>query len=92
MQQITLQVNGMSCAHCVNSVEKALKEIGASGEVDLQGNTVTVNYDESRLSLDAIQKTLFQFPEVDAIEILSGGKQTDSLMGHVELSHPIKRK
>ncbi len=41
--------------------------------------------------LEAIQKTLFQFPEVDSIDILVDGKPADSLMGHMELPHPIKR-
>jgi spore germination protein GerM len=43
------------------------------------------------LLLQAIQKTLFQFSEVNSIDILVDGKPTDSLMGHMELPHPIKR-
>ena len=35
MKNITLKVEGMSCQHCVNSIEGALKEIGATGKVDL---------------------------------------------------------
>lgn len=34
MKNITLKVEGMSCGYCVNAVEGALKEIGASGKVD----------------------------------------------------------
>lgn len=45
-----------------------------------------------QLVLEAIQKTLFQFNEVTAIELLLDGKQVESLMGHMELPHPIKRK
>ncbi|SFL74447.1 Sporulation and spore germination [Paenibacillus sp. 1_12] len=41
--------------------------------------------------LQAIQKTLFQFPEVDAIDILVDGKPVESLMGHMDLPHPMKR-
>ncbi|WP_282940001.1 GerMN domain-containing protein [Paenibacillus sp. RC67] len=41
--------------------------------------------------LQAIQKTLFQFPEVESIDILVDGKAVDSLMGHMDLPHPIKR-
>ncbi len=58
MQQVTLQVNGMSCQHCVHSIEKALKEIGASARVDLKGNSVTVEYDETKLSLDAVKEAI----------------------------------
>lgn len=41
--------------------------------------------------LDALQKTLFQFSEVQAIQVLVDGKQVESLMGHMDLPHPIKR-
>jgi copper chaperone len=55
MQTVTLKVEGMSCGHCVNSVEGAVKNLGASGKVDLNAGVVTVEYDESKLSLDAIR-------------------------------------
>jgi copper chaperone len=58
MQQVTLQVNGMSCQHCVNSVEKALKEIGASGQVDLKANSVAVEYDEGKMSLEKVKEAI----------------------------------
>lgn len=58
MKQVKLQVSGMSCQHCVNSIEKALKEIGASGRVDLQGNSVTVEFDESKLTVDAVKEAI----------------------------------
>lgn len=41
--------------------------------------------------LHAIQNTLFQFPEVNSIDILVDGKAVESLMGHMDLPHPIKR-
>ncbi|WP_233455086.1 GerMN domain-containing protein [Paenibacillus elgii] len=41
--------------------------------------------------LDALQKTMFQFSEVKSIELLVDGKQVESLMGHMDLPHPIKR-
>lgn len=58
MQQITLNVQGMSCQHCSNSVEKALQEIGAKGQVDLKTNSVAVEYDDSQLSLAAIKEAI----------------------------------
>lgn len=42
MNQVTLQVNGMSCMHCVNSIEGAMKALGADGKVNLADGTVTV--------------------------------------------------
>jgi copper chaperone len=58
MKQVTLQVNGMSCQHCVNAIERALKEVGADGKVNLQANTVTVEYDEQQLSLEKVKEAI----------------------------------
>ncbi|MEX2415468.1 MAG: copper chaperone CopZ, partial [Paenibacillaceae bacterium] len=54
----TLTVQGMSCGHCVNSVEGAVKKIGAEAKVDLATNSVTVAFDETKISLDAIKETI----------------------------------
>ncbi|HZG85726.1 copper ion binding protein [Paenibacillus sp.] len=58
MTTITFQVQGMSCNHCVNSIEGALSEIGATGKVDLANGTVTVQYEESKLSADALKEAI----------------------------------
>ncbi|MGE5702933.1 MAG: copper ion binding protein [Clostridia bacterium] len=58
MQNVTLKVEGMSCGHCVNSVEGALKEIGAQGKVDLAGKTVAVSYDETKVTLETIKQAI----------------------------------
>ncbi|MBA9085279.1 hypothetical protein FHR92_001745 [Fontibacillus solani] len=50
--------------------------LGAGGEV---------------LALDALKKTMFQFSEVQSIELLVDGQQMDTLMGHEELEHPMTR-
>ncbi|MFD0694756.1 GerMN domain-containing protein [Paenibacillus sp. GCM10027628] len=43
------------------------------------------------LFLQALKKTVFQFPEIKSIYVLKDGKQVESLMGHLELPYPIKR-
>lgn len=43
------------------------------------------------LAIDALKSTLFQFSEVNEIELLVDGAKVDTLMGHVELEHPMKR-
>lgn len=58
MTKTTLQVEGMSCQHCVNSIEGALKEIGAIGKVNLTNNTVEVSYDENQITLEAVKETI----------------------------------
>lgn len=58
MTNITLKVNGMSCGHCVSSVEGALKEIGVKGNVNLSANSVDVEFDESKVTLKAIKEAI----------------------------------
>ncbi|GGG11843.1 GerMN domain-containing protein [Paenibacillus aceti] len=43
------------------------------------------------LAIEALKKTMFQFTEVDSIELTVDGEQLESLMGHVDLEHPITR-
>ncbi|MNI33009.1 Sporulation and spore germination [compost metagenome] len=43
------------------------------------------------LALDSLKKTMFQFSEVQSIELLVDSQQVDTLMGHEELEHPMKR-
>ncbi|MNB75061.1 Sporulation and spore germination [compost metagenome] len=42
-------------------------------------------------ALSALTKTLFQFPEVNSIELLVDGQKVESLMGHADLLHPMTR-
>jgi len=58
MEHIQLNVKGMSCNHCVNSVEGAVKALGASAKVDLAKESVSIDYDKSRLSLAAIKEAI----------------------------------
>jgi hypothetical protein len=41
------------------------------------------------LLLESLKKTMFQFEEVLAIEVLVKGQKVESLLGHVDLPHPI---
>lgn len=58
MTNVVLKVSGMSCNHCVNSIEGALKVIGAEGKVDLGDGTVAVAFDENKLTLDAVKEAI----------------------------------
>ncbi|MNO45013.1 Sporulation and spore germination [compost metagenome] len=44
------------------------------------------------LAISALAQTLFQFEEVKSIEVLVDGEQVESLMGHVDLEHPMTRE
>lgn len=60
MEKITLQVEGMSCNHCVNSIEGALgKEDGvANATVNLGENNVTVEFDGSKVNADKLKEVI----------------------------------
>jgi copper chaperone len=58
MQTVTLKVEGMSCGHCVHSVEGAVGKLGATGKVDLSAGAVTVQFDEAKITLAAIKEAI----------------------------------
>ncbi|GIQ67645.1 copper chaperone [Xylanibacillus composti] len=58
MANLSLKVEGMSCGHCVSAVEKALREIGAQGKVDLEAKKVDIEYDDSKLQPQAIKEAI----------------------------------
>ncbi|WP_342416425.1 copper ion binding protein [Paenibacillus sp. FSL R10-2782] len=66
MAQVTLNVEGMSCNHCVKAVEGALEKVGASGKVSLEAKQVAVEYDESKLNVEAL-KTVIEDQGYDVV-------------------------
>lgn len=59
MMKIQLKVSGMSCGHCKMSVEKVLKELGASEvNVDLESGSVQISYDESTTTEEMIVNSI----------------------------------
>lgn len=60
MEKVTLNVEGMSCGHCVKSVEGSVGELKgvSSVKVNLENKTVDVEYNASEVTLDAIKETI----------------------------------
>ncbi|MHA2609477.1 MAG: heavy-metal-associated domain-containing protein [bacterium JZ-2024 1] len=56
-QEFTMQVEGMTCASCVASVEKALTGIPGvkSAQADLKASRVTIKYDPSVANLENLK-------------------------------------
>lgn len=59
---VVLKVEGMTCGHCKNAVEKAVKAIPgvSSAEVTLEDNTVTINFDTHVVGLEAIKNAIVE--------------------------------
>lgn len=57
MENVILNVNGMSCSHCENAIKKAVGTMEGVDKVtvSLEGKTVVVDYDTSKVTLDQIK-------------------------------------
>ena len=55
-----IKVEGMSCQHCVNSINKAIGELKGVDKVavDLKAKTVSVDYNQEQLELDQIKEVI----------------------------------
>lgn len=60
MENVTLNVQGMSCGHCVNSIETSIGELAGVEQVkvNLADALVDVAFDESQVSLTQIKETI----------------------------------
>lgn len=60
MEQTTLNVQGMSCGHCVKAIEGSVGKLEGvnSVQVDLQANKVNVEYDTNQISIEKIKETI----------------------------------
>ncbi|PKH08767.1 MULTISPECIES: copper chaperone CopZ [Planomicrobium] len=54
MKKITLEITGMSCAHCVNKIETALQDLQGveKAKVNLKKGTAKVKYDDKVQGVD----------------------------------------
>lgn len=57
-QSQSISVQGMSCNHCVKSIQDGLNEIGVSAKVDLESKVVQLEFDESQVNLETIRQTI----------------------------------
>ncbi|MCY8939677.1 copper chaperone CopZ [Peribacillus frigoritolerans] len=60
MKNITLNIQGMSCGHCVNSIEGSVGQLEGINQVNVKLNDaqVEVTFNESQVSLDKIKETI----------------------------------
>ena len=54
MEDLTLQIDGMSCGHCVARVHKALSKLDGVDIRNVEVGSAEMSYDPSRVSPDQI--------------------------------------
>lgn len=60
MENITLNVQGMSCGHCVKKIEDSVGQLEGVNQVNvkLDNAQVEVSFNESQVSLDKIKEII----------------------------------
>ncbi|NLX02626.1 MAG: heavy-metal-associated domain-containing protein [Syntrophomonadaceae bacterium] len=60
MEQVVLNVAGMSCQHCKMAVEKALQNLSGvtHAEVDLAAKTVKISYETAQVTPEDFEKAV----------------------------------
>lgn len=54
MEDLTLQIDGMSCGHCVARVQKALSKLDGVDIRNVEVGVAEMGYDPSRVSPDQV--------------------------------------
>jgi copper chaperone len=60
MEKITLHVKGMSCGHCINSIEGSVGALSGvtTVKVNLDSGTVSVEFNPNEVTIDKIKETI----------------------------------
>jgi copper chaperone len=58
MERLTMNVQGMSCGHCVHAVTKALKDLDGVTVENVAVGSATVSYDPSVASVAEITRAV----------------------------------
>ncbi|MDF2036427.1 copper chaperone CopZ [Bacillus sp. CMF12] len=60
MEKMTLNVKGMSCGHCINSIEGSVGELAGvtNVKVNLDSGTVNVEFNPNEVTLDKIKEII----------------------------------
>jgi copper chaperone len=60
MEKMTFNVKGMSCGHCINSIEGSVGELSGvtTVKVNLDSGTVSVEFNPNEVTIDKIKETI----------------------------------
>ena len=58
MVSMKIEIEGMSCGHCVGAVQRALGEVDGVIVEEVSVGSATVTYDPAKTSVDAVSKAV----------------------------------
>lgn len=58
MKTLTMDIQGMTCGHCVAGVTRALNDVSGVTVDDVKIGSATVQYDDSRTAVDDIRQAV----------------------------------
>ena len=58
MVSLKIEIEGMSCGHCVGAVQRALGEVDGVIVEEVTVGSATVTYDPAKTSVDAVSKAV----------------------------------
>ena len=58
MERVTISIDGMSCSHCVRSVDQALKALDGVAVEQVAIGSATVSYDPATTTPDRIAEAV----------------------------------
>jgi copper chaperone len=58
MKKITLQIEGMSCQHCVMRVKKALEGLSGISDLTVEVGSAQMTFDESKIQQADIENAI----------------------------------
>lgn len=68
MKILQIEISGMTCNHCVQSISKAIEELGTRCQINLSSKLAQVSYEESlqpQQIIDAIENIGFDCKILD---------------------------
>jgi copper chaperone len=58
MERTTINIEGMSCEHCVNAVTEAVSALPSVTGVDVEIGAASLTYDPAAVSYEAIKEAI----------------------------------
>ena len=60
MKEITIQIEGMSCQHCVMRVKKAIEGLAGISGLSVEVGSTKVTFDEAKIQQEDIENTIIK--------------------------------